>query len=157
MKNIVRYTLIILLAIALVITLFALYLNNINTLNSSKTSNQSNFTPVLFNNSQYVSYAYMLYPKKEVYTISTNAKIATSDFNYSFQDLTNGSVNLTLKFVDTHAVYSIILNRNYKFYYLDKNLADDNPTSDTSNNDDGYLIVNTTGYITFIRYPIPGV
>lgn len=88
-------------------------------------------------------------------TLSASGKIATEDFNTTTKQLANGSTLYSLKFDELGTVYNVTIAKGDKLYYIDTNLADDAPGSDMSIGDDGYAVVNSTGYITIFKYPLP--
>lgn len=104
-----------------------------------------------FNGSKYASYAYMLYPNR---SDSAGAQVAMSDFNESIQTLQNGSASVTMNFTDTHAVYTVTVKQGFRLYFLDRNLGDDSASRDATGGDDGYLLVDPSGYITNVTYPL---
>ncbi len=88
-------------------------------------------------------------------TLSPSGKIATGDFNLTTIPLQNGSTKYSIKFGVSGAIYNVTIGHGDKLYYIDTNLADDMAGSDISLGDDGYAVVNSTGYIVAYRYPLP--
>ncbi len=106
----------------------------------------------LFNNSQYFPYAYLISGNA---ALSSAGIAATSDFNISTTGLQNGSTMYVLRFKGSGAVYNITMAHGDKLYYIDRNLGDDSAT-DITTGDDGYAVVNATGYIVALQYPLSG-
>ncbi len=105
-----------------------------------------------FSSFQFASASYLISGNA---TLSASGKVATDDFNTTATQLANGSTEYSLRFDETGAVYNITVGRGGKLYYIDTNLADDMPGADTSLGDDGYAVVNSTGYIVAFKYPLP--
>jgi hypothetical protein len=153
MNNRILYLVVAVVVVAVIAGAFLLYANNLR-----RASKPSSFVPVnassqeLFNNSQYAPYAYMIYPNVDQ---SAAAQVAISDFNMSIRNSPNDSVNLTMTFTDTGASYSVIVKPTDKLYFIDRNLGDDSAGRDGTGGDDGYILVNSTGYIEQLKYPLP--
>lgn len=111
-----------------------------------------NMSGTLLSSSQYAQYAYQISGNA---TLSSSGQIATSDFNLTKNQLQNGSTTYTMAFSESGKVYNVTIGSTDKLYYIDSNLADDARGSDISLGDDGYAVVNSTGYIVTIEYPLP--
>ncbi|MGD0510493.1 MAG: hypothetical protein ABSA33_01505 [Candidatus Micrarchaeaceae archaeon] len=105
-----------------------------------------------FSSFKYAQYAYLISANA---TLSSSGKVATEDFNLTSMQLSNGSTKYSMKFDEVGTVYNVTMGRGSKLYYIDTNLADDMPGSDASFGDDGYVVVNSTGYIVAYQYPLP--
>ena len=106
----------------------------------------------LFSSFRFAQSSYLI---SENATLSASGKVATGDFNMTTAQLANGSTEYSLKFGETGAVYNATVGRGEKLYYIDTNLGDDASSSDVYLGDDGYAVVNATGYIVTLRYPLP--
>ena len=107
----------------------------------------------LFSASRYYDSAYQI---SNGSALSPQGRVAASDFNLTSKQLQNGSAQYTIAFVDSTAVYNVTIQNGQKLYFIDSNLADDGVGSDKSSGDDGYAIVNASGYIVAMKYPLPG-
>jgi len=104
-----------------------------------------------FSSFQYASSSYLMSGNA---TLSASGKIATGDFNTTTTSFPNGSTKYSLKFDEIGTVYNVTIGRGDKLYYIDTNLADDMKGADASFGDDGYAVVNSTGYIVAYKYPL---
>lgn len=108
---------------------------------------------LLFNGSQYAQYAYLISGNA---ALSAAGIAATADFNITHSQLQNGSAEYFLKSRATGIVYNATVGPGSGLYFIDTNTADDYPTSDASTVDDGYAVVNASGYIVKEVYPLSG-
>ncbi len=113
------------------------------------TAPQGNAT--LFNSTQYAAYSYLISGSANLSSYGA----ATSDFNLTSAAGKNSSTIYTIAFKDTGASYNVTLQAGQKLYYIDTIPTDDGPTDHTTG-DDGYAVVNATGYVLSINYPISG-
>lgn len=118
------------------------------TLNTSSGGQQAQ----LFSSSQYYQNSHLISGNA---TLSASGQAATSDFNITSTALSNASVEYTLVFVGTHATYNVTLAPGDSLYYIDSTLGDDSPSADSFHLDDGYVVVNSSGYIVSQVYPLP--
>lgn len=114
--------------------------------------NSTAIVGTLFSNFQFASTSYQISGNA---TLSPAGKIAVEDFNLTTTPLQNGSTIYSIKFNELSTVYNVTVGKNDKLYFVDSNLADDQPGADTSLGDDGYAVVNSTGYIVAFKYPLP--
>lgn len=107
----------------------------------SSTTTGSN--AILFSATQYASYSYQIYPGP----MSSQARAAFSGYNMSTSTLVNGSVliNITVNGMPNHQ--SVVVKPNYKLYIIETSMGDDSPNFDSSLGDDGFALVNATGYL----------
>jgi hypothetical protein len=108
---------------------------------------------LLFNDSQYAQYAYLISGNA---TLSAAGIAATADFNITHSKLQDGAAEYFLKARATGIVYNATVGPGSRLYFIDTNTADDYPTSDASTVDDGYAVVNASGYIVTEVYPLSG-
>jgi hypothetical protein len=118
--------------------------------NIATTTTGSGGTP--FSSFQFESSSYLISGNA---TLSPAGKAATSDFNLTSTPLANGSTEYSLKFKELSTVYNVTVGAGSKLYFIDVNLPDDSASSDTSLGDDGYAVVNATGYVISYKYPLP--
>lgn len=119
---------------------------NLNSGNSTQT------VGTLFSSFQYAPYSYLISGNA---TLSASGKIATGDFNLTTIVLQNASTKYSMKFDEIGTVYNVTVGHGSKLYYIDTNLADDMHGADASFGDDGYAVVNSTGYVVAYKYPLP--
>ncbi len=117
--------------------------------NNTTTSVQSNAT--MFNNTQYAAHSYLISGNVNLSTYGA----ATSDFNLTSVTEANSTTIYTISYKDISASYNVTLKSGQKLYYIDMFPTDDS-ASDHTTADDGYAIVNATGYVISISYPISG-
>lgn len=115
-------------------------------------SGSANMTGTPFSSFQYASSAYLISGNA---TMSASGKVATEDFNLTTTPLENGSIEYSIKFDGRGGRYNITISHDDKLYYIDTNLADDMPGADASIGDEGYAVVNSTGYVIVYKYPLP--
>lgn len=112
----------------------------------------ANVVGTMFAGFRFESTSYLI---PESANLSASGKIAENDFNLTTTPLANGSTEYSLKFGEIGTTYNVTIGRTDKLYFIDSNLADDMPGADASLGDDGYAVVNSTGYIVQYRYPLP--
>ncbi len=110
------------------------------TLNSAAASTSG---PVKLANSQYASYAYLIYPN------SSKNNYVAAGFNITINNLNNGSVKVTIAALgNTGSNTNFTFPANYELYYIDQSIGDDAPpSSDYVAADDHVVLVNSSGYI----------
>lgn len=98
--------------------------------------------PVKLANSQYASYAYLIYP-------NSSNKYVAAGFNITVNNLNNGSVKVTIAALgNTGSNTNFTFPANYELYYIDQSIGDDAPpSSDYVAADDHVVLVNSSGYI----------
>lgn len=111
------------------------------TYNNNLTSNSSK---TLFSSTQYFPYSYQIYPGPT----SQQAQLALSGFNITSAIQQNSSAKITLTLLGTSQSQSIILKPNYKLYIVETTFGDDGFHYDSSLGDDGFIMVDSNGYIT---------
>ncbi len=104
----------------------------------------------LFNTTQYYPYSYLISGGANL-----SASPATSDFTLSSANGTGGNVTYTISFKGTSSAYNITMGKGDSLYYIDMAPADDGP-ADHSTGDDGYAVVDPTGHMISLKYPING-
>ncbi len=120
------------------------------TTSGTTTAAAGNSSSALFSSSQYAQYSYELYPNMST---AGQAHIVNSDFNFSVRNNTNGTVTATLRF-STGAVYSVAVPAGSTLYHIDESAGDDSPTVEYSTAEDGLVVVNSSGYITALEFPL---
>ncbi|MDE1762260.1 MAG: hypothetical protein KGH78_03665 [Candidatus Micrarchaeota archaeon] len=105
----------------------------------------------LFSSTRYASAAYQIFPSAP---LSENGKIVTADFNVTSSQLPSGATMVSMVFSGSGARYNVTVNAGEMLYFIDMNLADDSPPHDGSSGDDGYAIVNQSGYTMQLAYPL---
>ena len=105
-----------------------------------------------FSSSRYAASSYLISGNA---TLSSSGQIATGDFNLTEKPIANGSVEYSIKFDESGTVYNVTVGSGDRLYYIDSNLADDMKGADLSLGDDGYAVVNATGYVVAFKYPLP--
>jgi hypothetical protein len=103
---------------------------------------QSNSSGVLFSAQQYSNYAYLIAPGN----MSQQAKSALDGYTMSARPLSNGSENVTLGVAGTSRQGSLVLTPGEKLYVIETSFGDDGPGYDGSFGDDGFVLVNQSGY-----------
>ena len=112
------------------------------TYNASNQVN-ANSSKILFENTQYAPYSYLIYPGP----ISQQAHAALAGFNITTTTLQNSSTEIKLSLIGTGQYQSLILKPNYKLYIIETTFGDDGYRFDSSLGDDGFVIVDSDGYI----------
>ncbi len=116
--------------------------SNTTSSNNAGTSVQSNST-ILFSSSQLYPYSYLIYPG----TLSSNAKAALSGFTIMNRTLANGSIELFIEEQRYGINQSITLAPNDKLYFIETTFSEDGFGNDGSLSDDGFVAVNSKGYV----------
>lgn len=119
--------------------------------NSNVSSGTQNRTGTLFSATKYWSYAYLISGNA---TPPASGRAATSDFHLADSALGNGSVEYTMTFSSTGAAYNVTVGPGEKLYYIDMTLADDSNNYESFPGDDGYAVVNASGYAVSIKFPL---
>ncbi|MGD0510889.1 MAG: hypothetical protein ABSA33_03530, partial [Candidatus Micrarchaeaceae archaeon] len=114
---------------------------NTTTIQGSANPNSSK---TLFASSQYARYSYQVYPGP----ISQQAQAALSGFSLNSTALQNGSTGVKISIVGSSQSQTLVLKPNYKLYIVETSFGDDASHFDASLGDDGFIIVDTNGYIT---------
>ncbi|MDE1768230.1 MAG: hypothetical protein KGH67_02015 [Candidatus Micrarchaeota archaeon] len=108
---------------------------------SGVTATNSNAT--LFASSPYAQYAYLISND----TLSQQAHAALAGFNLSNTKLANGTRKITIALQGTSQNQMLMLRPGYKLYIIETTFGDDGYGFDSSLGDDGFVLVNNTGYI----------
>ncbi|MDE1823158.1 MAG: hypothetical protein KGI00_01860 [Candidatus Micrarchaeota archaeon] len=103
----------------------------------------SNSSKVLFNNTQFASFAYLIYPG----SISQQSKAAMAGFGVSVSKFANGSAGVTLTFNGTGGSNEVTLSPGYKLYFIETSFSDDSFDTDSSLGDDAFVVVDNYGYV----------
>jgi hypothetical protein len=125
--------------------------NNNNVNNSDNNSNSTpagssgstNNASLLFSNQPYEPYSYLIYPG----TPSSQAQAALSGFTVSTTQLKDGSAMITLVIVSTGGNQTVTLKPGFKLYFVETSFGDDSFGGESSLGDDGYVIVDSNGYV----------
>lgn len=110
---------------------------------TSTTQSHYNSSNVLFSQSQYFSYSYLVSSAN----LSQQAKSALAGYNLTRTPLGNGSVNITISQAGSSNGQRVTLQPGYKMYIVETSFGDDSFGKDFSYSDDGFLIVDPNGYI----------
>lgn len=105
--------------------------------------NNTNSTKVLFENTQYFPYAYLVFPGQ----LSQQAQSAMDGFNMSVINLTNGSNSIKISVIGTTSSTNFVLKPGYKLYIIETSFGDDGYHFDSSLGDDGFVVVDPQGYL----------
>ncbi len=105
----------------------------------------------LYSNTPYYGASAEIYPTKN---LSYGGQIAVSNFNQYNKTLQNGSAQVQLAF-NSGATYNITAGPGDKLYFIDGSLGDDSPGGDNGyTGEDGYALVDPSGYVITIVYPL---
>lgn len=104
----------------------------------------ANSSKILLANTQYAPYSYLIYPGP----ISQQAHAALAGFNITTTMLQNSSTEIKLSLIGTDQYQSLILKPSYKLYIIETTFGDDGYHFDSSLGDDGFVIVDSGGYIS---------
>lgn len=119
---------------------------NATTYNNNRgttTGNQTNSSKLLFANTQYAPYSYLVYPGP----LSQQAQAALAGFNLSSTTLQNSSARITLSLIGSNQQQTIVLKPDYKLYIIETTFGDDSFHFDSSLGDDGFVSVDPNGYV----------
>lgn len=106
-------------------------------------SNVSAQAPVLFSRTAYAPYAFQVFPG----SMSQQASAAMSGFSMNTTALANGTTSISVSLKSTSQSQTIMLGPGYKLYVIETTFGDDGYGSDYSLGDDGFVLVNQTGYV----------
>lgn len=110
---------------------------------ASSPQSQSGSNAILFNSTPYAQYAYLISSP----TLSQQAQSALAGFKLVRTTLQNGSVEMNISLSGSGQGNSVTLAPGYKMYLVEATFGDDGYGFDSSLGDDGFVIVNTTGYV----------
>ena len=103
----------------------------------------SNTSAVLFSSTPYYQYAYLVSDSP----LSSQAKAALAGFNFNNTQLANGTRKITIELAGTSQSQTVMLKPGYKLYIIEATFGDDGYGFDSSLGDDGFVMVNQTGYV----------
>ncbi len=106
-------------------------------------SNTPQRAPVFFSSTPYYPYAYQIFPGN----MSQQARAAMSGFALRAAALPNGSTNVTISLMSTSQNQSIVLGQGYSLYIIETTFGDDGYNAEYSLGDDGFIVVNQSGYV----------
>ena len=106
------------------------------------TSPQSNST-TLFSSTPYYQYAYVVSDP----TLSQQSRSALAGFNLTNTQLANGTRKITITFQGSGQSQVVMLQPNYTLYVIEATFGDDSYSFDSSLGDDGFVVVNPSGYV----------
>lgn len=153
--------LLIIAAVAVVVAIAALFVSNATqspsqgpiatqgsnhgntTTASSQQSANPNSNAILFNSTLYAQYSYLISDP----VLSQQAQSALAGFKLVRTQLQNGSIEMNISKSGVLQPSSVILAPGYKMYIIETTFGDDGYGFDSSLADDGFVIVNSTGYI----------
>jgi hypothetical protein len=111
---------------------------------SAAQSQQSNSSQkILFSSTPYYNYAYLI----STANISNGAKAALSGFNLSETKLSNGTSEYKITLSATGASQVLYLKKGYNLYMIEASYGDDGLGNEYSISDDGFVVVNQSGYL----------
>ena len=96
----------------------------------------------LFKNSPYFYYSYLVWGNN-----TQKSSVAMAGFSLYNKTLKNGTIELTLSAKNYGISKQINVSRSDSLYIIDTSLGEDFGSSDTSLADDGFVVVNSTGYV----------
>ena len=96
-----------------------------------------------FNSTSYFANSYLIYPGN----LSSAAKKALGAYTFHVSAAANGSTILTLVYPHSVNNKTFSIPSGYRFYYIENSLGDDSAQEDLYPTDDGYAIVNASGYL----------
>lgn len=103
----------------------------------------SNSTGILFANTQYAQFAYLVSSNP----LPAQAKAALSGFNLSSAQHQNGTRTMTITLLGSGAKQNIILSHGDRLYLIETSFGDDGFGSELNLGDDGFVLVDANGYI----------
>jgi len=103
----------------------------------------SNSSAILFANTQYSPFAYLISSA----TLSSQAQAAISGFSLSRSSSQNRTTTLTLTYLADGSKQVISLKPQYKLYFIETSFGDDGFGSESSLGDDGVVMVDPSGYV----------
>ncbi len=114
-----------------------------NTQTNSAATTPANSSKVLFANTQYASYSYVVYPGP----ISQQAQSALAGFNLTSSQLQNSSTEIKISLIGSGQSQTLVLKPNYKLYIIETTFGDDGYHFDSSLGDDGFVVADPNGYV----------
>ena len=112
---------------------------------SAAQSQQPNATQkVLFSSTPYYPYAYLI----STPNLSSGAKAALSGFRLADAQNANGTTTYTITLASSGASQIVTLDKGYSLYIIETSYGDDGIGSDYSLADDGFVVVNQSGYLS---------
>ncbi len=112
---------------------------------SAAQSQQPNATQkVLFSSTPYYPYAYLI----STPNLSSGAKAALSGFKLSNSQNANGTSTYTITLASSGASQVVTLGNGYSLYVIETSYGDDGIGGDYSLADDGFVVVNQSGYLS---------
>ena len=105
-----------------------------------------------FNSSAYISSSFYLISGNAIKSPAYNR--VTGDLNLTSVQLANGATEYMMNF-GSGVTYNVTIDKGDNLYYIDTSFGDDNPSYDAALGDDGYAVINSTGYLITYKYPLP--
>ncbi len=102
-----------------------------------------NSTSVLFNSTGYAKYSYLISSAN----LSPQAQSALAGFKLSRNQLSNGTVELSISLDGSSQNSTVMLKPGYKMYIVETAFGDDGYSFDSSLGDDGFVMVDPNGYV----------
>lgn len=113
------------------------------TATSSQQSSKTGANATLFSSTPYAPYSYLISGPN----LSQQAQSALAGFKLVRTPLQNGSVEINVSLSGNGQGNSVVLAPGYKLYIVETTFGDDGYGFDSSLGDDGFVVVNSTGYI----------
>lgn len=110
---------------------------------SSQQSHAASSNAVLFNDTPYSQYSYLISSP----SLSQQAQSALAGFKLVRTQLQNGSVEMNISLAASGQGNRVVLAPGYKMYIIEATFGDDGYGFDSSLGDDGFVVVNSTGYL----------
>ena len=108
---------------------------------SGQAAPSSSGTP--FSSTPYAPYSYVVYPGP----VSQQAQAALDGFNLTATTLQNSSVRIAIALLGSGQSQSLTIQPGYKLYVIEATFGDDGYHFDSSLGDDGFVIVDSKGYV----------
>ncbi len=110
---------------------------------STPAVSQNNVTNILFANTQYYQFAYLVSSGN----LSSQAQAALSGFNVSRTVYSNGTTLIGIALNGNGNRQLLYLKPGYKLYMIETSFGDDSFGGESNLGDDGFVEVSSSGYI----------
>ena len=97
----------------------------------------------LFSSAPYAQYSYLISGPN----LSQQAQSALAGFKFTRTPMQNGSIEINISLSGSSQGNSVVLAPGYRMYIVEATFGDDGYGFDSSLGDDGFVIVNSTGYV----------
>ncbi len=113
------------------------------TVSQSQASSTTTISAILFSSTPYYQYAYQIFPGN----MSQMARSAMAGFSMNTTVLANGITNVSISLTGAHQSQTVSVPPGFRLYVIETTFGDDGYNFEGSLGDDGFVLVNLSGYV----------